>query len=321
MDISLRRLGQSDLFVSTIGLGCAQMSQGSGMTGTFWPPIPDPEVRAIVEAALAGGMNWFDTAEAYGGGASERALARALNALGHPPSETLIATKWSPYLRTAGSLARTIDQRLAALNVPRIDLHQVHQPFHLSSTKAVMNAMADLVDQGKVRYAGVSNYSARRMRQAHETLAARGLPLISNQVRFGLLDRSIERNGVLQTADELGISIIAYSPLGQGMLSGKYHDDPERINSKSWTFKRFSGYNKNLERSWPIVAKLKEIGRRHGAAPAQVALSWTVNFHSDTVVAVVGASKQRQAKETAAAMRLTLTAEELCELDVVSRNS
>jgi aryl-alcohol dehydrogenase-like predicted oxidoreductase len=305
--------------VSPIGLGCAQFSEGVGSTGRFWPAIPDGVTRAIVEAALEGGMNWFDTAESYGGGASESALARALDALGHSPAETIIATKWSPFLRTAASLRATIDERLSALTVSRIDLHQVHQPFHLSSTKAVMDAMADLIEGGKVRYAGVSNYSAKRMRRAQEAMVARGLPLVTNQVRFGLLDRGIERNGILQMAKELGITIMAYSPLAQGMLSGKYHDDPELINTKSGIFKRFSGYNKNLKRSRPILAKLKQIAARHEATPAQVALSWTINFHGETVVAIVGASKQHQAEESAAAMKLALTPEEMSELDEVSR--
>ncbi|UCG25427.1 MAG: aldo/keto reductase, partial [Chloroflexota bacterium] len=285
----------------------------------FWPAIPDGVTRAIVEAALEGGLNWFDTAESYGGGASESSLARALDALGHSPAETTIATKWSPFFRWAGSLRSTIDDRLSALKVSRIDLHQVHQPFHFSSTRAVMGAMADLIEQGKVRYAGVSNYSAKRMRRAQDALAARGLPLVTNQVRFGLLDRRIERNGILQTAEELGITIMAYSPLGQGMLTGKYHDDPGLINTKSAIFKRFSGYNKNLERSRPIVARLKQIAERHEATPAQVALNWTINFHGDTVVAIVGASKQHHAEESAAAMRLSLSPVEMAELDEVSR--
>lgn len=287
----------------------------------FWPAVPEAEVRAIVGAALDGGLNWFDTAESYGGGASERALAQALEALGRAPAETLIATKWSPFFRWASSLRRTIDERLSALHVPRIDLHQVHQPYSFSSNRALMDAMADLIDRGQVRYAGVSNYSAAGMRQAHEALAARGYPLASNQVRFGLLDRRIESNGVLAMARELGMSIVAYSPLGQGMLTGKYHDDPALIDRKGRIFKWFSGYNQNLERSRPIVAKLKEIAARHDATAAQVALSWTVNFHGDVVVAIVGASKHRQAQETAAAARLVLSDQEMAELDEVSAAS
>ena len=320
-DIPLRQLGQSDLMVSPIGLGCAQFSQGVGMTGRFWPAIPDAEVRAIVGAALDGGINWFDTAEGYGGGASEQALARALDALDRPPAETIIATKWSPWLRWAGSMSRTINDRLSALTVSRIDLHQVHWPTSFSSTRAVMEAMAGLITGGKVRFGAISNYSAKGMRQAHDELAARGLPLISNQVRYGLLDRRIERNGVLETARELGMSIIAYSPLGQGMLTGKYHDDPELIKLKSGIFRRFSGYKKNLERSRPVVTILKQIAERHQATPAQVALNWTVNFNGDTVVAIAGASKQRHAEESAAAQSLTLSAAELSQLDEVSREA
>jgi aryl-alcohol dehydrogenase-like predicted oxidoreductase len=316
--IPLRQLGQSALMLTPLGLGCAQFSQGEGATGFFWPAIPDDVVRAIVGAALDGGINWFDTAELYGGGASERALARALAALGRAPGETRIATKWSPFLRWSGSLQRTIGDRLAALDVQQIDLYQIHQPYSFSSNMALMKAMAGLVEQGKIRAAGVSNYSAWSMRRAHEALAARGLPLASNQVRFGLLDRRIERNGVLETARDLGMSIIAYSPLAQGMLTGKYHDDPTLIEQKGRIFRRFSGYGKNLERSRPIVAKLKQIAGRHGVTPAQVALSWTINIHGDVVLAIAGASEPGQAQETAGALKLILTPEELAELDEVS---
>jgi aryl-alcohol dehydrogenase-like predicted oxidoreductase len=304
--------------VTPLGLGCAQFSQGEGVIRFLWPAVSAAETQAIVGAALDGGLNWFDTAEVYGGGASERSLAQALEALGRAPAETLIATKWSPFFRWAGSLRRTIDDRLSALHVPRIDLHQIHQPYSFSSNQALMQAMADLIDAGQVRFAGVSNYAAAGMRQAHEALAARGYPLAANQVRFGLLDRRIESNGVLAAARELGMSIIAYSPLGQGLLTGKYHDNPELIEKKGRIFKWFSGYGKNLERSRPIVARLREIAARHDATPAQVALSWTVNFHGDVVVAIVGASKRRQAEETAAALQLRLTDNELAELDRVS---
>jgi aryl-alcohol dehydrogenase-like predicted oxidoreductase len=222
----LRRLGRSDVEISAIGLGCWQFSEGHGIVGGFWPALASELVQQIVAASLAGGINWFDTAEAYGRGRSEQALARALAANGRANGDVVVATKWWPNLRTVGHLRATIDDRLRCLAPYAIDLHQVHQPFALATVGAQMDAMADLVDARKIRTVGVSNFSARATRAAHAALSRRGHPLVSIQVRYSLLDRKIESNGVMAAAKELGITVIAYSPLEQGLLSGKYHDDP-----------------------------------------------------------------------------------------------
>ena len=197
--------------------------------GLIWSRIDGNLTAEIVAAAVAGGVNWFDTAEAYGGGRSERALARALTAAGKQPGDVVIATKWQPVLRRADSIKRTIDRRLKNLSPFGIDLHQVHNPASFSSVEAEMEAMADLVEAGKIRAVGVSNFSAERMRRAHAALARRGVPLASNQVKYSLLDRAIERNGVLDAAKELGVTIIAYSPLEMGLLTGKFHRDADLL--------------------------------------------------------------------------------------------
>ncbi|HMA54418.1 MAG TPA: aldo/keto reductase, partial [Acidobacteriota bacterium] len=317
---SLRRLGASDLMVSPIGLGCWQFSQGQGFGGKFWGTMTDEEILAVVRISLDGGINWFDTAEAYGRGASERALARALKALGKAPGEVVVATKWHPLFRTARSIPKTIGARIENLGGYPIDLFQVHSPLSFSSIKAQMTAMARLVEEGKIRTIGVSNFSARQMRKAQAALARRGLRLASNQVRYSLLDRAIETNGVLDAAKELGISIIAYSPLAQGILSGKFHADPSLILRKPG-YRRYLGPFKprGLERSRPLIEALRDVAAKHGATSSQVALNWVAAVHGDSVVAIPGASSPAQAEENAGALKFSLAREDVELLDRVSR--
>ena len=215
-----RRLGKSDIEVTPIGLGTWQFSKGKGLGGAFWKSLDDGATTAIVKAALDGGIDWFDTAEIYGNGNSERSLSAALASLRVAPGSVRIATKWWPVFRTARSIPATIGERIDCLSPYPIDLFQIHQRFSLSSIARQLDAMGDLLVAGKVRAIGVSNFSAAAMEKAHSVLAKRGIPLASNQVRISLLDRSIERNGLLEAAKRLGIALIAYSPLAQGILSG-----------------------------------------------------------------------------------------------------
>ncbi len=249
-----RRLGRTELEVTSIGLGCWQFSEGTGLAGRFWPALPQTTVNEIIATSLAGGVNWFDTAEAYGEGRSERALSKALLAAGRAPGQLVVATKWFPALRTASSIEATIGDRIAALSPWPIDLHQVHAPFGLSSVEAEMAAMAALVTEKKTRAVGVSNFGEKRMRRACAALAAKGLALASNQMKYNLLDRRIERNGVLAAAKELGITIIAYSPLEQGLLTGKFHDDPSSISGPRKVLPAFR--SRGLEKSRPLVEEL-----------------------------------------------------------------
>jgi aryl-alcohol dehydrogenase-like predicted oxidoreductase len=313
----LRSLGRTGIRVSPIGLGVMEFSGGGGLLGRMFPVIPQEEKNAIVQAALDGGVNWFDTAEMYGNGVSEESLATALLAAGVADDEVVIATKWFPLLRTAGNIPKTIETRRRFLTPYRIDLHQVHHPWGFSSPEAEMDAMADLVEAGQIGSVGVSNFSAEQMRRAHGRLAARGLPLASNQVLYSLLHREIEANGVMAAAKELGVTIIAYTPLASGVLTGKYHRDPALIDRKSWFWRR--AIRRDVARSRELVAALEEIAAVHDATAAQVALSWVVNFHSETVVAIPAATKVSQAEQNAGAMRLRLTEEELARLDALSR--
>jgi aryl-alcohol dehydrogenase-like predicted oxidoreductase len=318
--VELRRLGRSEVQISVVGLGCWQFSEGFGLAGGFWEALPAETVQEIVDASLKGGINWFDTAEIYGRGRSERALAGALTRLGKKPGEVVIATKWWPVPRGASSIVSTIDKRYECLSPFGIDLHQIHQPFALATVEAQANAMADLVQAGKIKAVGVSNFSARRMRAAHEALVRRGFWLASNQMPYSLLDRRIESNGVLDACKELGITLIAYSPLAQGILSGKFHDDPTLIKKISGTRKYQPHFwASSLKRSRPLVDELRKIAAAHGATASQVALNWLAHFHGETVVVIPGATKRKHAEENVGSMGFKLSQDELRRIDELSR--
>jgi aryl-alcohol dehydrogenase-like predicted oxidoreductase len=313
---NLRRLGASDVMITPIGLGTWQFSEGKGGAMGTWAPVPEPTRDEIVREALSGGINWFDSAEMYGFGRSERGLSASLQAAGKKDGDVVIATKWSPFLRTASSLTKTIGARISNLSPFRIDLHQIHFPASFSSFKAEMDAMAGLLDAGKIRAAGVSNYGASQMRKSYECLERKGHKLASNQVKYSLLDRRIESNGLLDAAKELGITVIAYSPLEMGLLSGKFHRDPGLLRAAPLVRRMRLG--RMVEKSRPLVQALEEIAAAHGASASQVALSWTVSFHGPTIVAIPGASKPRHVAESAQSMRLALSADEMRRLDELS---
>jgi aryl-alcohol dehydrogenase-like predicted oxidoreductase len=315
--IQLRHLGKTDIMVTPIGLGVMELAGGGGLLGHIFPVIPQEEKNAIIKAALDGGINWFDTAEMYGNGISEQSLATGLKAAGKSDKEIVIATKWFPIFRTAGNIPHSIKNRLHFLEPYSIANYMVHQPYGFSNPEAEMNAMADLVEAGKIRSVGVSNFDPARMRRAHAALAKRGLPLAVNQMHYSLLNRKIETNGVLETARELGVTITAYTPIERGLLSGKYHKDPALLE-------RMSGWRKvslrrNLERTRPLIIAMDEMAARYEATVAQVALNWVINFNGEIVVTIPGATRVRQAEEAAGAMNFRLADTDLVRLDEISR--
>jgi aryl-alcohol dehydrogenase-like predicted oxidoreductase len=309
-----RQLGGSDLEVSPIGLGCMQFA-ATGMAARFYPTPDADAVGATVKAALDGGVNWFDTAEMYGHGESERALSTALRGSGVSPGEVVVATKWAPFGRTASNIGRTVGKRIDALQGYPIDLYQIHQPISFSSTGSEMREMAKLLRARKIRAVGVSNFSAATMRRASAALAAQGLVLASNQVQISLLRRNIERDGVLAAARELGVTLIAYSPLRSGMLTGRFHDDPTLVGSLP-RFRRFAGSftERGLAATRPLIDELGAIAKSYGVSRAQVSLNWVTNYYGDMVVAIPGASKPHQAEESARSMDFQLTEQELAKL-------
>ncbi|MGA2822867.1 MAG: aldo/keto reductase [Bacteroidales bacterium] len=316
--ITLRSLGKSDIKITPIGLGCWQFSKKGNMAGKYWPLLEDELILDIIRISLQGGINWFDTAEVYGHGASEKILAKSLVALGKKPGDVLIATKWWPMFRFASNIIKTIDKRLACLNPFPIDLYQVHQPYSFSSEVKEMEAMAKLVQAKKIKQVGVSNFSASKMRNAWETLQKSGINLLSNQVQYSLLSRKIETNGVLDTAKELGITIIAYSPLAQGLVTGKFHDNPELLKNIGYRKHSSMFKPKGLEKSRPVTEMVKKLAMKYGATPSQIALNWLINFHGDTVVAIPGATKARHAEENTGTMKFRLSSEDMRLLDEVS---
>jgi aryl-alcohol dehydrogenase-like predicted oxidoreductase len=318
-EIKMRSLGQTGIMVTPIGLGMMEFAGGGGLLGAAFPTISQEEKNATVRAGLDGGINWFDTAELYGLGVSETSLSTALQAAGVRDDQVLVATKWWPLFRTARNILRTIPNRLRYLSPYSIGLYMVHQPFGFSSPEIEMDAMAALVKAGQIRSVGVSNFSAAQMRRAHARLQKHGLSLAVNQVLFSLLDRGIERNGILETARELGVTIIAYTPLASGLLSGKYHDHPELLASKKpfWRMR----IKARLESSRPLVQALQEIGGRYQASAAQVALNWVIHFHGESVVTIPGVTRLSQAAESAGAMKFQLTPDELARLDELSRRA
>ena len=317
MTVKKRQLGNTEIEITPVGLGCWQFC-GSGFGRLYWNSPLQSEVNDIVKMALDGGISWFDTAEAYGSGKSEQAISTALVKAGKSNGDVIIATKWLPILRTAKNILRTFSKRQHFLSPFKIDLYQVHFPGSFSSIEAQMNAMATLVKEGKIGSVGVSNFSVEQMRQAHAALEKHGLPLASNQVRFNLLDRMIEKQGILDTEKELGITIIAYSPLAQGLLTGKFHKDPGLVKRLPYSRKKAAG--RMLEKSRPLVTLLEEISSSYGCAPSEVALSWLINYAGDIVVAIPGASKADHIAQNVNALNLKLTDDEMKKLDEMSRD-
>jgi aryl-alcohol dehydrogenase-like predicted oxidoreductase len=268
-------LGHSPVQVPRLGVGAMTWGDPSGLAR--WSPAKLAyggahgleEERLAVEASLAAGVNLFDTAAMYSGGAAERRLGEL--AAG---KDLIVATKFPPAFRSGTeALPQALAASLARLGRATVDLYQHHFPSSTVSIPRLMELMADAVAAGQVRAVGVSNYSAEQMRQAHAVLARRGIPLASNQVEYSLLHRQPETNGVLAACRELGITLIAYQPLASGALTGKY-----LAGARPTGMRRFMSYFRRqaLAAAQPVVALLRDIGQRHGHTPAQVALRWLI---------------------------------------------
>ena len=315
-EIVKRPLGKTDIAVTPIGLGAMEFAGGRGFFRLMLSPVAPETQDAVVKVALDGGMNLIDTAEIYGSGYSERAVARGLQAAGTTPGDVIITTKWFPLLKRATSLRTSAEQSTQRLDPYPIDLYLVHQPYSISSITTQMNAMVDLVESGTIRAVGVSNFSKDQMVNAYETLADRGIPLAANQVHFSLLQRGIETNGVLETAQELDVTIMAYTPLGQGVLTGSLHHNPTLLNRMP-RLRRYR-LRRQLKKTQVLIATLETIASEYDATVAQITLSWTVTYHGDTVIAIPGATKPYQAEQNAGAMRISLSSEQMEAISTLS---
>jgi aryl-alcohol dehydrogenase-like predicted oxidoreductase len=279
--------------ISRIGLGTWQF--GSRDWG-YGQSYAEQDARAIVRRALELGVTLFDTAEIYGFGRSERILGEAI---GENRESVFLATKIFPVL----PVAPVVEQRAVAsanrLGVRRIDLYQVHQPNPLVRDGTIMRGMRALQRVGLVGEVGVSNYSLERWRAAE---AALGSPVLTNQVQYSLVARSPERD-LLPFAESTGHVVIAYSPLAQGLLSGKYHRDSRPTNRVRAANPLF--LPDNLERADDLITVLREVADAHSATPAQIALAWVI--HRPAVVAIPGASSVEQLESNVAAASIELT--------------
>lgn len=311
--MTMRELGRTGIQISPIGLGSAQFSEG---VNAVYPALQQSEVNAIVKAALDGGVSWFGTAELYGNGRSERALAAALSQAGMKPGDVVVVTKWWQALRTASHMERSIGERIANLSPFPIDLYQIHEWYGgFSSQRDQVSALARLVEAGKVRSVGVGNFSAQQIEKAHRELAKHGVPLACIEIQVNLLARKIETNGILETARRLGLTVIAALPLKAGMLTGKFHADREAAAKLPQMRRVIAGISeKNLDRTAPLIEAMREMARERQATIAQIALAWVINYYGDIVVATPGASKAHHAAEAAGAMKVELSKAELQRL-------
>jgi aryl-alcohol dehydrogenase-like predicted oxidoreductase len=307
-------LGNDGPTVPALGIGT--WAWGDRLFWSYGKDYDRSQLQAAFKTAVDAGVNFFDTAEIYGFGESETLLGEFMQQTTEPVA---IATKYFPlpWRFAASAVADALTASLKRLQVSSVALYQVHQPFDFfMGQPTLMNALADEVRQGRIKTVGVSNYSAEQMREAHRLLADRGVPLAVNQVLYSPLVRKIESNGVLETAHELGITILAYSPLAQGLLTGKY--TPENYQPPMGARRLNPSFSREgLEKIAPVVTVLKEIGDRHQRTPAQVTLNWLIA--QGNVIPIPGAKNAEQASQNAGALDWSLTDDDVAQIEHVTR--
>ena len=296
-------------------LGVGTWAWGDSRTwgmGSYDTALDETTIGDAWRSSLGAGVGLFDTAEVYGSGESERILGRLLSADPSGRDRLVIATKFWPApwrWNVVPALRQSLEASLGRLQIPTVDLYQIHGPISLRSASAMAEALATVVDAGLVRAVGVSNYSVREMTRIHSELRRRGVPLASNQIELSLLRTRPLSSGLVDACRDLGVVPIAYSPIGQGRLTGKYsasNPPPGRRN--------FSAHP--MEAVDRVVAVAREIGDAHdGRTPAQVALRWIIDKGA---VPIPGAKNERQAVDNAGALGWSLDAAEIAALDRVA---
>ena len=293
-------------FLHAIEIGLGAWQWGDRVMWGYGQTHTDKEIRELFNASLNLGVRFVDTAEIYGSGYSERLLGRFLKDMDQP---VLVATKFFPWpwRQTKASVVSALKTSLERLGVESVDLYQIHWPSPFMSPERMMEGMVECVKNGWARTVGVSNFGQAHMLRAYSTLAQHGIPLASNQVHYSLLNREVEKNGTLARCRELGIRLIAYSPLEMGLLSGKYSSK----NPPSGL--RGSQYIDLLKKIPPVIKLLQEIGLNHGDKnTSQVALNWLI---CKGTLPIPGAKNAHQAELNAGGAGWRLTEDEVARLD------
>ena len=318
------QLGHTGLFVSEICLGA--MTFGGSENAGMWKAIgalQQGEVDAIVGRALEAGVNFFDTADVYSFGESERLLGQAFKNLGTARKDVVIATKVFGEMgprpndkgASRGHIMDSVQASLDRLQTDHIDLYQIHGNDTVTPIEETLRALDDLTRQGLVRYVGVSNWSAWKIAKALGVSEAKGYARFETlQAYYSIAGRDLERELIpMLTSERLGLMV--WSPLAGGLLSGKFgpgSNNPEGSRRASFDFPPV-----DKDRAWKCVEVMREVGDAHGVSVARVALAWLLQKASVMSI-IIGAKTLEQLDDNLAAADLTLTAEEMARLDEVS---
>ncbi len=295
-------------FLHAVEMGLGAWQWGDRIVWGYQPGESDKGIRESFDVSLNMGVRFVDTAEVYGSGRSERLLGQFLKETDQP---VLVATKFFPWpwRLTKGFIPRALKASLERIGVDSVDLYQIHWPSPLLSPESMMEGMAECVKLGLTRTVGVSNFWESRMLRAYSALAQQGIPLASNQLPYSLLNREAEKKGVLARCKELGIRFIAYSPLAQGLLTGKYSADnpPPGV--------RGSSYTELLKKLPPVIKTLQEVAQTHGKTVSQVALNWVI---CKGALPIPGAKNAKQATDNAGGAGWRMSDDEVAKLDEVT---
>jgi aryl-alcohol dehydrogenase-like predicted oxidoreductase len=307
-------LAGSDVAIHPLGVGTwAWGDKATWGMGGYDSDLSEATIREAWDASLDAGVNFFDTAEVYGDGESERIIGRMLaEDGGRDRGPVVIATKFFPApwkLNVKSALLASLRASVDRLGVPAVDLYQIHGPISLRSHAALADALAAGHEAGLLKAVGVSNYSIKETRSMDAALRARGLRLATNQIEFSLLRRVPETSGLIAACQELGVVPLAYSPIGQGRLTGKYSAANPPPGRRS-----FSAHP--MEKVDLVVAELRRVGDKHDSrTPSQVALNWLI---AKGAVPIPGAKNRKQAEENAGALGWTIDDDDLAALDAAA---
>lgn len=304
-----RVLGASGLEVSALGVGTNKWGIRRGKN--------QAEIIQTFQAALDAGLTFFDTAEVYTGGESERLLGECL---GQDKRPVVLASKFAPLPNRLSphALMDALDASLSRLNVDTIDLYYVHWPFTLLRVDALMDMMALAVRIGKIRAVGVSNFTAKQMRQAAARLARYDIPLAANEVHYSLLHRKPEVNGVLEACRELNVALTAYQPLESGLLKARETTQSMAVAPTNALARSLPSPRKKHEEQMNVLQEtLAEIAARREKTVSQVALNWLL-MRDERVIPLPGSTSARHVTENAETLNWQLSEGEFAEIDRAS---